>query len=342
MNEKLYYLKIKKRKNHVSDDVENIIFNINNDSQAIGDINQLPKNLEGKIKHSRFRSFTKKLKHFYKINHFLSLKNLPLIYKNYLNKDEEVESQAYSISDEETHRIILSNKYKEETKKSIGNTLKKLKKREHHNTAFYKHRSTWMGVALLFFVLSLAFGSMIPAIIGISIMSATALATLLVDPTIWLANNYDKNQEFNYFPSILKDWIKQNPKQAIIASIGVVLSLIGLTLGVIFFPALIPALTLSCGCSLAFVAVLLMVLGPTTIADIANRYLDRQTLLLADVPNNEWVRGTVTNKIKKESEANDANTSSSIFSPQKEENSDDIKTFLEEGSSKINYKIIFN
>lgn len=40
-------------------------------------------------------------------------------------------------------------------------------------------------------------------------------------------------------------------------------------------PVMAPALTLACGCSLAFLVFNLVVYGPVTIADAVNNYLDR-------------------------------------------------------------------
>lgn len=142
---------------------------------------------------------------------------------------------------------------------------------------FWWHRSTWMSVTMLIsitllilaFTVSLPVMEVLMVILGLLFIASVTASSVkaFFDFGLFVASSY------NFFETVI-DLIKNNPAQTIIASVGIALSLVGLGALLGFFPIIGPALTLACGCSLFMYAFVLAVVGPTTIADAINRYLD--------------------------------------------------------------------
>jgi len=344
LGEKFYYFRIRKRNNSlpVSESQETVTFDI--DQSNVQNFNAT-QSLEVKRKSGDSKGVSSRLKYLSKLKYLLSGDQSPLIYCNY-SQDNSEESPPRSIKDQEKHYILLSNVDRQQMIQGVNEELAALKKYEHKNTGFFQHRSTWMGLGLILLALALIIGSPIPLLLGVAVMSVTALITSIFEPGPWLHLNYDEKRGFKHLPDLFADWVKHNRTQAIIAGVGVVLSLVALTLGIVFFPVLVPTLTLACGCSLALAAVLLMVLGPVTIADMINRFLDRDALLTVDAPDKDWGKkfSVVEDKQKKaESELD-----SSPLLVSKKRNVKEDENYIvdndeeQENKAALSYRIVLN
>ncbi len=343
LDEKFYYFRIRKRNNSlpVSESQETVTFDIDQSNVQRFNATQ---SLEVKRKSGDSKGVSSRLKYLSKLKYLLSGDQSPLIYCNY-SQDNSEESPPRSIKDQEKHYFLLSNVDRQQMIQGVNEELAALKKYEHKNTGFFQHRSTWMGLGLILFVLALL-GSPVPFLFGIAVVSVTAVITLIFDPGPWLHLHYDEKRGFKHLPALFADWVKHNQTQAIIAGVGIVLSLVGLTLGIAFFPVLVPALALG-GFSLAIAAVLLMAVGPVTIADIINRFLDRDALLTVDAPDKDWGKkfSVVEGKGKQaKSEGGEMHSSPLIYESQKKEDGeivvdDDDK---QNNETALSYKIVLN